>query len=217
MSDHQLIGRLSHAHGIPYTFVARPAAQDNNLTLEARGLLTLFLSLPPNWKLIAKPIAERFGGGCSEKRIRTLMNELAAAGYLRRHQPRRDDGTLGPVQVEIRPTPDVPWPSETDPESPDGQNVRPADENRQAVEPLSGQRPDKRENTFHRGERKHPPARNDDTRPQPPPVETLDFGTRPDTNRAVAGVSELRHVLEATGQGPLCGTDPAPNTEHDAA
>lgn len=199
------IGRLRHTDGIPWFTVARDAAQDNNLTLEARGLLWLLLSLPPDWEVHAEPLA-RLYGHCGEQRIRTLIRELDTAGYVKRIRQRRTDGTVAGWDTYVRPHLDLDFTYRGNP--PAGGESPQVEEPQVEIHPQQKKQPTRRE-------RKHPPARNDETRPKPPSVETLDFGTRPDTNRAVAGVSELRHVLEATGQGPLCGTDPAPTVEHD--
>ena len=62
----------------------REAAQDVRLTLEARGLLALMVSLPENWEYTVSGLAVK--AGCGKDKVRRLLKELQAVGYLVREQ-----------------------------------------------------------------------------------------------------------------------------------
>lgn len=62
----------------------RDAAQDDRLTLEARGLFALMISLPDNWEYTVSGLAVK--AGCGKDKIRRLLKELQTVGYLVREQ-----------------------------------------------------------------------------------------------------------------------------------
>lgn len=62
----------------------REAAQDDRLTLEARGLFALMISLPDNWEYTVSGLAVK--AGCGKDKIRRLLTELQTVGYLVREQ-----------------------------------------------------------------------------------------------------------------------------------
>ena len=62
----------------------REAAQDSRLTLEARGLFALMVSLPENWEYTVSGLAVK--AGCGKDKIRRLLKELQEVGYLIREQ-----------------------------------------------------------------------------------------------------------------------------------
>lgn len=63
-----------------YTSIARSTLQDENLSLEAIGLLAYFLSLPDDWQVRSTHIEKRFGIGTHKRR--RIFKELEAAGYI---------------------------------------------------------------------------------------------------------------------------------------
>lgn len=62
----------------------REAAQDDRLTLEARGLFALMVSLPENWEYTVSGLAVK--AGCGKDKVRRLLRELQTVGYLVREQ-----------------------------------------------------------------------------------------------------------------------------------
>jgi len=67
-----------------FVVLYRTAAQDARLSLEARGLFALMVSLPENWEYTVSGLAAK--AGCGKDRIRRLLNELQEVGYLIREQ-----------------------------------------------------------------------------------------------------------------------------------
>lgn len=68
----------------------RTAAQDDRLTLEARGLFALMVSLPENWEYTVSGLAVK--AGCGKDKIRRLLKELQEVGYLVREQSHDSGG-----------------------------------------------------------------------------------------------------------------------------
>lgn len=62
----------------------RDAAQDARLSLEARGLFALMVSLPDNWEYTVSGLAVK--AGCGRDKVRRLLRELQEVGYLTREQ-----------------------------------------------------------------------------------------------------------------------------------
>lgn len=67
-----------------FVVLYRTAAQDIRLTLEARGLFALMVSLPENWEYTVSGLASK--AGCGKDKIRRLLKELQEVGYLIREQ-----------------------------------------------------------------------------------------------------------------------------------
>lgn len=67
-----------------FVVLYREAAQDTRLSLEARGLFGLMVSLPENWEYTVSGLAAK--AGCGKDKIRRLLRELQDVGYLVREQ-----------------------------------------------------------------------------------------------------------------------------------
>ena len=67
-----------------FVVLFRSAAQDNRLSLEARGLFALMISLPDNWEYSVTGLAKK--AGCGREKARRLLRELQTVGYLAREQ-----------------------------------------------------------------------------------------------------------------------------------
>lgn len=91
-----------------YTVMSNVHLRDKALSLKAKGLLSLILSLPDDWQYSIKGLAAI----CKESKdgINTGLQELEAAGYLVRHRLRRERGQLGQVEYVIYETPRPPNP-----------------------------------------------------------------------------------------------------------
>lgn len=75
-----------------YTTISNHHLQDRNLSLKAKELLTLILSLPPDWDMTLKGLVSLSGDGVDS--VRSGIQELEKAGYLRRSRSRNNLGQL---------------------------------------------------------------------------------------------------------------------------
>lgn len=82
-----------------YTVMSNYHLRDMSLSLKAKGLLSLMLSLPANWDYTMKGLArickdgvDSIGGG---------IRELEARGYLIRERVRGANGQLGSIEYTI--------------------------------------------------------------------------------------------------------------------
>lgn len=82
-----------------YTVLSNHHLRDTRLSLKAKGLLSLMLSLPVDWDFSAKGLAAH----CHEGRdsVESGLKELEAEGYLVRERIRSSDGRFSHIQYEI--------------------------------------------------------------------------------------------------------------------
>ncbi|MGN0569272.1 MAG: hypothetical protein ACI4N4_02055 [Candidatus Fimenecus sp.] len=88
-----------------YTTISNYHLQDNNLSLKAKGLLTIILSLPPDWEITTNSLKSLSKEG--DASIRAILKELETNGYLVRKRGRRLDGTMLAVQYTFLEVPDT--------------------------------------------------------------------------------------------------------------
>lgn len=67
-----------------YTIVSNVLLRDERLSLKAKGLLSLILSLPPKWDMTIEGLS-KICIECSDT-ISGILKELEAAGYLSRYR-----------------------------------------------------------------------------------------------------------------------------------
>jgi len=91
-------------------------SEDERLSWAARGLLVFLLGKPDHWAVSIEHLRRQTVGA----RIRTgrdgiyaLLGELQATGYITARQERRADGTLGPIEYQVREVA-APLPAEPD-------------------------------------------------------------------------------------------------------
>ncbi len=79
---------------IPNSILTSP-----DISLKAKGILALMLSLPDNWKFSIEGIASK----CKESRecISNAIKELESAGYVKRTMMHGDDGKITGMEYEI--------------------------------------------------------------------------------------------------------------------
>ena len=97
-----------------FVVLFRSAAQDDRLSLEARGLFALMVSLPENWSYTVAGLAKK--AGCGREKARRLLQELQTVGYLVREQSHDNGGKFsGAVYVlqDEAPLPENPSNGET--------------------------------------------------------------------------------------------------------
>lgn len=76
-----------------FTVIDNAIFKDKELSLKAKGLLCLMLSLPDNWKWSVEGLSSLSSDGISA--VRSALNELEEATYFRRQQIRKDNKIVG--------------------------------------------------------------------------------------------------------------------------
>ena len=91
-----------------YTVMANHHLRNKELSLKAKGLLSLMLSLPDDWDYTLKGLARICRDGVDS--ITAAVNELEEAGYIVRKRVRDDKGRVGCMEYTIleRPKEDIP-------------------------------------------------------------------------------------------------------------
>ena len=82
-----------------YTTMCNCHLRDQNLSLKAKGLLSLFLSLPDEWHYSVRGVAAICKEGVDG--INNTLQEMERCGYLIRHQTRKPNGRLGETEYVI--------------------------------------------------------------------------------------------------------------------
>ncbi len=82
-----------------YTTMCNYHLRDKRLSLKAKGLLSLFLSLPEEWHYSVRGIAAISKEGPDS--INNTLRELEKSGYLLRSQKRKDNGRMGETEYII--------------------------------------------------------------------------------------------------------------------
>ena len=93
-----------------YTVMANFHLRDITLSLKAKGLLSLMLSLPEDWDYTTKGLARICKDGVDS--ICATVKELEKAGYVQRRRVRNELGQLTEVEYTILEKPVVPVPEE---------------------------------------------------------------------------------------------------------
>ena len=88
-----------------FTVMSNHHLRNKNLSLRAKGLLSLMLSLPEDWDYTMKGLARISTEGVDA--IRTVIRELEELGYLERHRKRNEKGQLKDIEYIIHERPVV--------------------------------------------------------------------------------------------------------------
>ncbi len=88
-----------------YEAISRSVLQDPAISLDARGLWAMMLSMPDNWEFNDTWL-ERMAG-CGRERRRRMTAELVAAGLLEIEQHRGPDGRHAANTITVHPEPTV--------------------------------------------------------------------------------------------------------------
>ncbi len=96
-----------------YTVMSNYHLRDMSLSLKAKGLLSLMLSLPENWDYTMKGLARICKDGIDS--ISGGIRELEAHGYLIRARVRGANGQLGSIEYTILEQPKAPSPTQEKP------------------------------------------------------------------------------------------------------
>ena len=96
-----------------YTVMSNYHLRDMSLSLKAKGLLSLMLSLPENWDYTMKGLARICKDGIDS--ISGGIRELEVHGYLIRSRVRSANGQLGSIEYTILEQPKAPSPTQEKP------------------------------------------------------------------------------------------------------
>ena len=96
-----------------YTVMSNHHLRDMSLSLKAKGLLSLMLSLPEEWDYTTKGLARICKDGVDS--ISGGIRELEAQGYLIRERVRGANGQLGSIEYTILEQPKEPAPVQEKP------------------------------------------------------------------------------------------------------
>jgi len=86
-----------------YTVMSNHHLRDTDLSLKAKGMLSLMLSLPEDWDYTLAGLAHICKDGLAS--IRTTVMELEENGYLSRQRLRNEKGQLGDIEYTIHEKP----------------------------------------------------------------------------------------------------------------
>ena len=82
-----------------FTIMCNHHLRNTDLSLKAKGLLSLMLSLPDNWDYTTKGLSFICTDGVDS--ISTALKELERHGYLTRQRLRYENGQLGDIEYTI--------------------------------------------------------------------------------------------------------------------
>lgn len=86
-----------------FTIICNHHLRNTELSLKAKGLLSLMLSLPDNWAYTTKGLSFICKDGVDS--ISTALKELERHGYLTRQRLRYENGQLGDIEYTIHEQP----------------------------------------------------------------------------------------------------------------
>ena len=86
-----------------FTVMSNHHFKNKNLTLKAKGLLSLMLSLPDDWNYNMQGLATLSRDGIDS--VRSAIKELENHGYVERHRLRNEYGFYGDTEYIIREVP----------------------------------------------------------------------------------------------------------------
>ena len=99
-----------------YTMMSNHHLRDKSLSLKAKGLLSLMLSLPEEWDYTTKGLARICKDGVDS--ICAGVRELEEHGYVIRQRVRNPNGQLGAIEYTILEQPRPPEPEKPERENP---------------------------------------------------------------------------------------------------
>ncbi|UQD95227.1 helix-turn-helix domain-containing protein [Bradyrhizobium japonicum] len=72
----------AHTFTKKFTRISNECRRDERLSFEALGMLCYLRGMPPDWRVMPTELAKR--GNCGRERISRILNELIAAGYIKK-------------------------------------------------------------------------------------------------------------------------------------
>lgn len=116
-----------------YTVMSNYHLRDKNLSLKAKGLLSMMLSLPDGWHYNVRGLASICKEGTTS--ISAVLRELGECGYMQRHQP-TVDGKFQEIEYVIYEFPQT-QPSD-EPDGDDGDGADGGDDDTDAADDAPG-------------------------------------------------------------------------------
>ena len=116
-----------------YTVMSNCHLRDQNLSLKAKGLLSMMLSLPEDWNFTTKGLAAICKEGTEA--IGTGLKELEKAGYIVRRTLRGDHGRITDTEYTIYERPQAEEVSDPKPDTEEPRLDSPRPENPDTVSP----------------------------------------------------------------------------------
>lgn len=115
----RLVSNIIRRQRSTWTTVDNRIINDRRLSMKALGLLVFMLSKPDNWEFSQEALGDWFSEG--RDAMRSVMKNLAAAGYIRREISRLPNGQLRTLTI-VTEEPDTgfPTPAEPTPADPPG-------------------------------------------------------------------------------------------------
>lgn len=110
-----------------YTIMSNVHLKDKGISLKAKGLLSVILSLPEDWNYTTRGLAAICKEGVDS--IGTALRKLESAGYLSRHRLRDKNGRISDTEYIIYESPH----KKTEADTPD--TASPCTENPYMVKP----------------------------------------------------------------------------------
>lgn len=86
-----------------YTVMANHHLRDERLSLKSKGMLSLILSLPDDWRISIEGMTQFSSDG--KDAIRSAIRELTDAGYITRAQTHSEAGTFSGYDYVVHETP----------------------------------------------------------------------------------------------------------------
>jgi hypothetical protein len=87
-----------------FTVMCNHHLKNKELSLKAKGLLSIMLSLPDSWHYNIKGLASLSRDGIDA--VRATLKELEAHGYVTRNRLRKPEGFLSDMEYIIREIPE---------------------------------------------------------------------------------------------------------------
>lgn len=119
-----------------YTVMSNHHLRNTNLSLKAKGLLSLMLSLPDGWDYTTKGLARICKDGVDS--ICAGVRELEEQGYVIRERVRNPNGQLGAIEYTILEQPRPPEPGREKPEREKPERENPVQANPVLDSPVLG-------------------------------------------------------------------------------
>ena len=122
-----------------FTIMCNHHLRNTELSLKAKGLLSLMLSLPEDWDYTTKGLAHICKDGVDS--ITTALKELERHGYLTRQRLRYENGQLGDIEYTIHEKPVNAEKQEDSPKRENPRQVNPGQEKPGQGKPAQGNPP----------------------------------------------------------------------------
>ena len=116
-----------------FTIMSNHHLRNAELSLKAKGLLSLMLSLPEDWVYTTKGLAHICKDGVDS--ITTALKELERHGYLTRQRLRYENGQLGDIEYTIHEKPVAPEKQGVSPKRENPGQVNPGQAKPEQAEP----------------------------------------------------------------------------------